>query len=183
METSLPSLLLQLLHGFALWLLSSVHIALAIAVTLHALMKKDEVHAAVGWIGLAWLAPFGGALAYWLLGINRIGRTGVALGLRKAWQSEGDLAEVFAVPDEAVDAPLGGVARVARQVTGKPLLAGNRVVPLPDGDTAYPAMLAAIDAAELSVTLLTYIFHNDAVGKPLCRRSRAHKRGASRCAC
>ena len=94
METSLPSLLLQLLHGFALWLLSSVHIALAIAVTLHALMKKDEVHAAVGWIGLAWLAPFGGALAYWLLGINRIGRTGVALGLRKAWQSEGDLAEV-----------------------------------------------------------------------------------------
>lgn len=165
MESSLPTLLLQLLHGFALWLISSVHIALAMAVTLHALMKKDEVHTAVGWIGLAWLAPFGGALAYWLLGINRIGRTGVALGLREAWQSEGDLAEAFAVPDEAVDAPLGGVARVARQVTGKPLLAGNSVLPLSDGDTAYPAMLSAINAARQSVTLLTYIFHNDAVGE------------------
>ena len=158
------SLLLQLLQGFALWLLSSVHIALAIAVTLHALMKKDEVHKAVGWIGLAWLAPFGGALTYWLLGINRIGRTGVALGLRKAWKSDGDAAEAFAVPDDAVDAPLAGVARVGRQVTGKPLLAGNRVVPLADGDTAYPAMLAAIEGAQHSVTLLTYIFHNDVAG-------------------
>lgn len=168
-------LLLQVLQGFAVWLLSSLHIALAIAVTLHALMKKDEVHTAVGWIGLAWLAPFGGAFAYWLLGINRIGRTGVALGLRKAWQGEGDLAAAFAVPDEAVDAPLGGVARVARQVTGKPLLAGNSVLPLPDGDTAYPAMLAAINAAERSVTLLTYIFHNDAVGEAFVQALAAAK--------
>jgi len=137
METSLPSLLLQLLHGFALWLLSSVHIALAIAVTLHALMKKDEVHAAVGWIGLAWLAPFGGALAYWLLGINRIGRTGVALGLRKAWQSEGDLAEVFAVPDEAVDAPLGGVARVTDELID---------VALPTGPLHVLLAMAGLDA-------------------------------------
>ena len=62
METPLSFFLLQWLHGFALWLLSSVHIALALAVTLHALMKKEEVHKAVSWIGLAWLAPFGGAL-------------------------------------------------------------------------------------------------------------------------
>lgn len=164
METTLPTLLLQWLHGLALWLLSSLHIALALAVTLHALMKKEEVHKAVAWIGLAWLAPFGGALTYWLLGINRIGRTGVALGLRAAWQSQGDAAEAFAVPEGAVDAPLAGVARVGRQVTGKPLLAGNSVLPLTDGDSAFPAMLAAIDGARHSVTLLSYIFHNDAAG-------------------
>ena len=180
METPLPMLLLQLLHGFALWLLSSVHIALALAVTLHALMKKEEVHKAVAWIGLAWLAPFGGALTYWLLGINRIGRTGVALGLREAWQSDGDAAEAFAVPDDAVDAALAGVARVGKQVTGKPLLAGNRLVPLPDGDHAYPAMLAAIEAAERSITLLTYIFHNDAAGDAFVQAlERAHARGVS----
>ena len=177
---SLPSLLLQILQGFALWLISSVHIALAVTVTLHALMKKDEVHTAVGWIGLAWLAPFGGALVYWLLGINRIGRTGVALGLREAWQSDGDAAEAFAVPDDAVSAPLAGVARVGRQVTGKPLLTGNSVRPLADGDEAYPAMLAAIENAQHSITLLTYIFHNDAAGEAFVQAlGAAHARGVA----
>lgn len=174
----MPMLLLQVVQSFALWLLSSVHIALALAVTLHALMKKDEVHKAVAWIGLAWLAPFGGAFTYWMLGINRIGRTGVSLGLRQAWQSDGDAAEAFAVPDDAVDAPLAGVARVGRQVTGKPLLAGNSVLPLTDGDQAYPAMLAAIDGAQHSITLLTYIFHNDGAGEAFVQAlSAAHARG------
>jgi cardiolipin synthase len=114
MDTPLFDVLLLWLQGFALWLLPPVHVGLALAVTLHALMKKEEVHTAVAWIGLAWLAPFGGAFAYWLLGINRIGRTGVALGLPKAWQGAGDAAEAFAVPADAVEAPLAGVARVGR---------------------------------------------------------------------
>ena len=39
-------------------------------------------------------------------------------------------------------------------------------------------MLAAIDAAELSVTLLTYIFHNDAVGEAFVQAlTRAQARG------
>lgn len=178
METPESFFLLQWLHGFALWLLSSVHIALALAVTLHALMKKEEVHKAVSWIGLAWLAPFGGAFAYWLLGINRIGRTGVALGLRQAWNSDGDAAEAFAVSFDAVDAVLAGVARVGQQVTGKPLLDGNSVQPLTDGDNAYPAMLAAVDAAEHSITLQTYIFHNDKAGQAFLEAlARAHARG------
>ena len=178
METPESFFLLQWLHGFALWLLSSVHIALALAVTLHALMKKEEVHKAVSWIGLAWLAPFGGAFAYWLLGINRIGRTGVALGLRQAWNSDGDAAEAFAVSFDAVDAVLAGVARVGQQVTGKPLLGGNSVQPLTDGDNAYPAMLAAVDAAEHSITLQTYIFHNDKAGQAFVEAlARAHARG------
>ncbi len=178
MDTSPPSLFINLLQNFAIWALSSVHIALALAVTLHALTKKEEVHTAAAWIGLAWLAPVAGPLGYWLLGINRIGRTGVALGLQKAWQSEGDASEVFAVPEDAIRVELAGVARVGRQVTGKPLLAGNSVVPLPGGDTAYPAMLAAITSAQQSVTLLTYIFHNDAGGDAFVRALvAAHQRG------
>jgi cardiolipin synthase len=162
------SVMVPLWHGLqelAVWLVSSLHVSLAVAVTLHALMKKQESHTAAGWIGLAWLAPFAGAFAYWLLGINRIGRTGLALGLREAWQSQGEAVEAFAVTGEAGSGALAGVARVAQNLTGKPLLAGNAVRVLPDGDTAYPAMLAAIAGARHSVTLLTYIFHNDAAGE------------------
>lgn len=84
MDSSWPSVLFSLVQNFAIWALSSVHIALALAVTLHALTKKEEVHTAVSWIGLAWLAPLAGSLTYWLLGINRIGRTGVALEIGRA---------------------------------------------------------------------------------------------------
>jgi cardiolipin synthase len=41
---------------------------------------------------------------------------------------------------------------------------GNALAPLENGDTADPAMLAAIDGARRSVGLATYIFDNDAAG-------------------
>jgi cardiolipin synthase len=42
---------------------------------------------------------------------------------------------------------------------------GNAIVPLRDGDEVYPAMIAAIDAAEHSVALQSYIFKNDPAGR------------------
>ena len=40
----------------------------------HAILHKREVHASISWAALIWLAPGVGALAYLLLGRNRIGR-------------------------------------------------------------------------------------------------------------
>ena len=47
-------------------------------------------------------------------------------------------------------------------MTRRPLLYGNRVQPLHNGEEAYPAMLEAIAAARSSVCLSTYIFDSDA---------------------
>ena len=47
---------------------------LAVLVTGHALLRKRDVPACLGWIGLAWVAPVWGALFYYLLGINRVTR-------------------------------------------------------------------------------------------------------------
>ena len=52
-----------------------------------------------------------------------------------------------------------------REVSRRPLVAGNRVTPLVSGDQAYPAMLQAIDEAARSVTLSTYIFAHDGTGQ------------------
>jgi len=52
------------------------------------------------------------------------------------------------------------------------------VQPLVNGDEALPAMLAAIEDAQKSVSLLTYIFDNEAIGKKLTEAlGRADKRG------
>ena len=61
-------------------------------------------------------------------------------------------------------AHLAALAEVVADATGRPLLRGNRITPLHNGDEAYPAMIAAIDEARDSVLFSTYIFDNDRAG-------------------
>ena len=56
------------------------------------------------------------------------------------------------------------LARVVGAVVGRPILPGNQIEPLINGDEAFPAMLAAIRAARKSISLQTYIFDRDDVG-------------------
>jgi cardiolipin synthase A/B len=48
--------------------------------------------------------------------------------------------------------------------TGMPLVAGNRIEIYNNGDQFYPAMLEAIEAAHLSITMEQYIFWDSEVG-------------------
>ncbi|MEM7013986.1 MAG: phospholipase D-like domain-containing protein, partial [Verrucomicrobiota bacterium] len=59
-----------------------------------------------------------------------------------------------------------------------PLTNGNEITPLFNGDEAYPEMLAAIDAAEESVWLQTYIFDREGPGSEFADAlERAFARG------
>lgn len=147
-----------------------VHVAGAIAVTIDAVLRKRQVPAVIGWIGLAWLAPIVGSLFYLAFGINRIKRTASALKLAAAWekssvpaafQKEALRSEEFAERHPA----FAGLAFLGQRLSGNPLLSGNTIEPLQDGDQAYPAMLEAIDRAEASLTLVSYIFDNDRAGQ------------------
>ncbi|MEO6320978.1 MAG: phospholipase D-like domain-containing protein [Polaromonas sp.] len=156
---------LQAAQGMLPLMASLLHLGFAMAVTVHALLNKRDVHKAIGWIALAWLAPVGGALAYLVLGVNRIRRAGVGLGLKAAWQGKTGSTDASPEPDAPCTPELAGISRLMRRITGKALLAGNSVTPLPNGDAAYPAMLDAVNGARHSVTLLTYIFNEDAAGR------------------
>lgn len=175
-----PSLepILQIAQGLAPLLLSLLHLGCAVGVTVHALLNKPDVHKALGWIALAWLAPVGGTLAYVVLGVNRVQRAGVALGLKTAWRGEPDNTDEPPALNDPGLPELTSISHLTHRVTGQALLAGNAVTPLLNGDEAYPAMLCAIDAATHSVTLLTYIFHHDAAGAAfLAALARAQARG------
>lgn len=50
-------------------------------------------------------------------------------------------------------------------VLGVPVTAGNRIDVLKNGDQIFPAMLEAIDAAERSIDLLTFIYWNGDIGR------------------
>ncbi len=151
------------------YLFSALHVAGACGVTVHAIVHKGDVRAAIGWIGLAWLSPYLGTVAYMVLGVNRIQRKGVSLGLMDAWDHG---SEQFLTKEDVLRSDelrklhptFMGLIHLGTKVTGNAPLLGNVVTPLVNGDAAYPAMIEAIDQAKVSVALNSYIFDSDRIG-------------------
>jgi cardiolipin synthase len=153
----------------------AVGLVLAIGVTIHILLTKREVASAVGWIGLVWFAPIAGAVAYVVLGVNRVRRR--ARQLRP--QDEETEAAFAAIPDGS-EAHLECLQRGIGRITGRPLLPGTAWHAFQNGDEAYPPMLAAIAAAQRSVGLSSYIFRNDRWGgRFIDALTEAHARGVA----
>ncbi|RMF14514.1 MAG: hypothetical protein D6757_06110, partial [Alphaproteobacteria bacterium] len=150
--------------------------ALAVAASLHILLTKDkdDVRAAIGWLGVVWLFPFGGVLLYLVFGINRVRRRarqvrgrahGVAAELA-ATRREDSIARSL----DAIAPHLVGLARLGHHLSGESLMAVDDLVPLAEGEAAYPAMLRAIDEARHDIRLATYIFDWDAIGTAFAER-------------
>jgi cardiolipin synthase len=138
---------------------SFVHLILAVGVTVHVLLHKRDAGSSAAWIGLAWLAPILGSVLYLLLGINRVRRR--AMSLRSC---------APASPPAQAGLPTGRTDNLAQlvcagqRITGRLTTGGNAITMLRNGDEAYPRMVAAIDAAQRSIALATYIFRADYAG-------------------
>lgn len=145
--------------------LAFVVLVVDVAASLHAVMRKRDTRAAIGWVGLIWLVPGIGAVLYGLFGLNRIRRQATELHrAQRRIVTRG--AEANSPAWLAVHARprLEGLDRLAQRLSGRPLLGGNSVEPLANGDEAYPAMLDAVDKATTSVALCSYIFADDRIG-------------------
>ncbi len=167
-----------MLHDFWTATAAALTLALSLVASGHVVLHKRDVRAALGWVALVWLAPVLGALAYFVLGVNRIRRRASALRLPEF------RARVPAPlrPPPPTLPPAGEHLRplvaLAETVVRRPLLAGNALALLRGGGEAYPAMCAAVDAAERSVTFSTFIFDPGlAADRLVAALSRAHERG------
>jgi cardiolipin synthase A/B len=155
--------------------ISVFHVALASAVTGHALAHKRDPGSAVAWIGLAWLSPVIGSVLYVLLGINRVRRR--ARGLRGSPPAIQTLA---APPPSPRADNLAELETAAYHISGRSVTDSNAVAILHNGDEAYPQMLAAINDAATSVALSSYIFRADDAGREFIGAlARAHHRGVA----
>ncbi|MSR06024.1 MAG: cardiolipin synthase [Gemmatimonadetes bacterium] len=156
-------------------------IVLSVIASVNVILRKRDTRAAVSWIGLIWLAPLIGPTLYLMFGINRIRRR---VAQRRAFRgpllASGELPILpRGSPDLPVDlGRLSQLAQLVGRLTARPLTTGNAVTPLENGDEAFPAMIAAIDAATVSVAFSTYIFDNDTAGNAFFDAfERATKRG------
>ncbi len=140
------------LLGAALTLLAT---GLGVFAAVHALLNKRRPQAALGWIAVSLTLPFVGALLYYTFGINRVqSRARLLRGKTRS------AATPLVLDDEF------------------PLVGGNHVDVLHNGEQAYPAMLAAIRGAKRFVWLSTYIFGTAGVGGELIAAlAEARRRG------
>jgi cardiolipin synthase A/B len=133
----------------------------------HALINKRDPRSALGWILTCVAVPLFGPLFYWGMGVNRI------YSRARRWHLEAGEALHWPAPGaSAVSAPLPAdlsylkeLRRLSDRVVSTDLTPGNSIVPLENGEEAYPAMLAAIGSGVSSVHLCTYIFDGDTTGR------------------
>lgn len=144
------------------WIGALVNGLIATGAALHALLNKHESAAAFGWIAVCLLFPIIGPALYFLLGINRI-----HIRARALRAEETPLARVSTELDRSsrVHPEFLQQARISSAVTGLPLMPGNRITTLHNGEAAYPAMLEAIECAQQTVFLSTYIFESNRTGQ------------------
>lgn len=136
----------------------------------HVLLNKRDPRAAFGWLVICLFVPGLGALGYWLLGINRI-RTRA-----RDWQVQlpcNGVADARFCSWSLLQGPgiafnkegYAALVSLSDAVTRRPLLPGNKVQALYNGEQAYAAMLEAIAGARQSVYLCSYIFDTGHIGK------------------
>ena len=149
----------------------------------HVLLHKRDPRAALVWVIICFSFPLIGPLIYWLLGVNRIrtrARDWQAQIREKrkketsfcSWSSHQRQAAAFQHENYA------SLLALVDTVTRRPLLAGNRVTVLHNGEEAYPAMLRAIAVAKQSIYLSSYLFCTDTSGRAFAAAlKKAAKRG------
>lgn len=155
-------------------LLVVVAILLSLAAAGHSLLYKRDERSALVWTGLNLALPLIGPFLYWCMGINRISRrarswrmSGRRLSGTRIYPIENQKWESAQLPIEARH--LKNLRTLADRVVKTRLQSGNLIIPLEDGETAYPAMLEAIRQARVSINLSSYIFDADGIGAEFVR--------------
>jgi len=150
--------------------LALLTLVLAVGASGHALLYKRDHRAAAFWVTFIWFVPLAGALFYSIFGINRLKRHATLLRANRD-NPPTPRATDSGLPFQQLAATLPPACRHLvllaesnSRVLKVPLVAGNRVDLLVNGDRAFPAMLAAIDAAQESIGLSSYIFDHDETG-------------------
>jgi len=138
----------------------------------HALLNKRDPRAALGWIVTCLALPGLGALFYWLLGVNRIRTRARELqiqGQGMHWLNVDQPPNPRDINNYPGSSTSRALITLADAVTRRPLVCGNAIKILYNGEQVYPAMLDTIRAAQNSIFLSSYIFMADRTGKLFVR--------------
>ncbi|NYT86415.1 cardiolipin synthase [Pusillimonas harenae] len=148
------------------------HLALLLSIAVggtaavHAAMTKNDVRAAIGWVGIIMMSPLLGPFIYLIAGINRIRHDHISEQRNKSLKhGMANPAIPLADISNIAAAQFESLRVLGDRISHFPLCDGNHIQLLLGGDQAYPSMIEAIDQASKSIALQTYIFDNDSEGR------------------
>jgi cardiolipin synthase len=143
-------------------------VVLGVPAAVHATMTKEEVRAAIGWVGVIILSPVIGAVIYAVAGINRIRRSAISSQREFLHEIGQDHFMRFDATQQNVHAffekRFVAMKTLGDRVSRCRLTTANDIDILQSGDEAYQAMLAEIERSERSILVETYIFDRDKIG-------------------
>jgi cardiolipin synthase A/B len=136
--------------------------------SLDALMSSRTAPGAVAWIVSLNTFPYVAVPAYWVFGRTKfqgyvIGRREGDTVLYQALHAKMSLVHPFSVSLPPGERHVQAIERLAKM----PLVGGNRVELLVDGEATFRSLFTGIEAAERYVLVQFYIVRNDRLGREL----------------
>jgi cardiolipin synthase len=157
---------MQLYH----YIFLAANIILAVSAGWHALLLKRDPRSSMGWIAVILIFPLMGPFLYFLFGINRVHTRARKLARESLIQDNSravlleDAGELFFTKISFLS-EYSELVKISRSISKGPLLGGNQIHALHNGEEAYPSMIEAIKEAKHSVYLSTYIFETNQTGR------------------
>lgn len=161
-----------------LTILGAGHLILGALLSVDILLHKHKPVSSVLWLAVVWGFPYGGTLAYLGFGIDRVRRGGAdRAASRQIIKQRAALVPTFehlavgGYSEDPTTGPRNPAAHILRAtdpaVQKHRVFKGNCTRFLVDGDQFYPALFEAIENAQSSVHLQTFILRRDHVGHEL----------------
>jgi cardiolipin synthase len=138
------------------------------ASSIHAVMSTRTSQGAIAWAVSLNTFPYLAVPAYWVFGRSKFQGYVVARRTKddRNDRIEREVIETVA-PYRVTGADRVEAARAAEGLAGMPVLSGNRVDLLIDGDATFKSILSGIDQAKEYVLVQFYIVHDDGLGRAL----------------
>ena len=136
--------------------------------SIHAVMSTRTSQGAIAWAVTLNTFPYLAVPAYWVFGRSKFQGYVVA---RRNTDVRNDFIESEAIKSVAQfqvsDAEGADAARAAEALAAMPVLGGNRVDLLIDGDATFDSILKGIDEAQEYILVQFYIVRDDGLGRAL----------------
>lgn len=151
------------------WTPGILHLLLVVGTAGHALLFKRDPKGSWAWITVCIVFPLVGPLFYLLFGINRVQtqakRLTRQLPFLFPFRHEPPAIPLVPKPASPIPGEFVPIVTISDKVTRRPLLEGNRIEVLHNGEEAYPAMLEAVERAEVTLFLSTFILESNETGR------------------
>ena len=136
--------------------------------SIHSIMSTRTSQGAVAWAVSLNTFPYLAVPAYWVFGRSKF--EGYVVARRNKDVTNDPIEQEVirsATPFIALDAERAEAVRAGEALAGMPVLKGNRVDLLVDGDATFDSIFRGIDEAREYVLVQFYIIHDDGLGRAL----------------